>query len=51
VGTWAAEEDWVALGWAQEKGKGVIGPDWVGLGSPFYFSYFSISNSNSNQTR
>ena len=49
---WAAGEDWVALGWAQEKGKGGDGPDWVGklgLGLlwvfPFLFLflfYFSL---------
>ena len=44
---WAAGEDWVALGWAREKGKGGDGPDWVGLGFPgFGFDFLSISYSS-----
>jgi len=44
---WARRVDWVALGWAREKGKGGDGPDWVGLGFPgFGFDFLSISYSS-----
>ena len=47
----------IGLPWAglRKKGKGGLGRTglgrWfgLGLGSPFYFSYFSISNFNSNK--
>jgi hypothetical protein len=50
---WARREDWVALGWAREKGKGVMGRTglgWVFLGLGLVSSSILFPNSNQTNT-